>query len=75
MCGGGGAGKGLGRKLKGGIDVLYMEITSFVVGADLPDCGGFYYSPLGIPNRHQECKDMQRHDQDFLHMGLLSHDN
>ncbi len=33
------------------------------------------YSPLGVPNRHQECKGMQRHDQYFLHMELLSYDN
>ncbi len=33
------------------------------------------HSPLGIPNRHQECKGMQKHDQHFLHMGLISHDN
>ncbi len=33
------------------------------------------HSSLGILNRHQECKGMQRHDQHFLHMGLLSHDN
>ncbi len=27
-----------------------------------------------VPNQ-QECKDLQRHSQHFLDMGLLSHDN
>ncbi len=33
------------------------------------------YSPLNVPNHHQECKGIQRYDQHFLHMGLLSHNN
>ncbi len=33
------------------------------------------HSPQGVPNRHQDCKSVQRNDQHFLHMGLLSHNN
>ncbi len=28
----------------------------------------------GVPNHQQECKGVQRYNQYFLHMGLLSHD-
>ncbi len=28
------------------------------------------HSPQVFPNRHQECKGMQRHDQHFVHMAI-----
>ncbi len=33
------------------------------------------HGPLGFPNRHQGCKGIQRHEQRFLQIGLVSHDN